>query len=75
MTRTSAPGAGEEGETDDPVLAFLAQAPVDDEPVTAADERAIAAGWDAYQRGESTPAIDAKRQTLGAGGPERAAPV
>ena len=33
----------------DPVLALLASAPVDDEPVTEDDGRQIADGWEAYR--------------------------
>jgi hypothetical protein len=49
---------------DDPVLAFLAQAPVDDEPVTAEDERAVSEGWEDYRHGNIVIADNAKRQTL-----------
>lgn len=62
-------------EGDDPVLAFLAQAPVDDEVATADDERAIVEGWAAHRRGESVSAADAKRQTLADARPERVVPV
>jgi hypothetical protein len=75
LKRASTPGNVAADETDDPVLTFLARAPVDDEPVTADDERAIAEGWDAHHRGESASAADAKQQTLSTGGTERVVPV
>lgn len=59
----------------DPVLSFLAQAPIDDEPVTADDERAIVEGWDAHRRGDSMSAADAKRQTLATNQTERVVPA
>lgn len=46
-------------DSQDPVLAFLDRAPVDDEPVTAEEERTIGEGWAAYRRGDVEPANDA----------------
>jgi hypothetical protein len=62
-------------EHQDPVLAVLAQAPDDDEPVSAEDERAIAEGWAAYRRGEVEAAADAKRQTMTQPQDKQGAPV
>jgi hypothetical protein len=49
-------------EPQDPVLAILARVPIDDEPLTADEERAIVEGWAAYHRGEAEPAADAQEK-------------
>jgi len=53
-------------ENDDPVLAMLAKSPIDDEPLTADDIARMEQGWDAYQRGETISAEEAKRACRGA---------
>jgi len=42
--------------TDDPVLAFLAEAPVDDEPATDDDLQALAEAWQTYRQSEEEAA-------------------
>jgi hypothetical protein len=49
---------------DDPTLAFLNNAPIDDEPVTEDDRQAIAEALRARQDGTTVPAEEAKRRTL-----------
>lgn len=46
MTRTT--DSNDATEHQDPELAILMQAPIDDEPLTADDERSIVEGWAAY---------------------------
>lgn len=48
----------------DPVLAMLAAAPVDDEPVTDDDRRHIAEGWQAYREGRVVSSEEAKPACL-----------
>jgi hypothetical protein len=48
---------------DDPLLAALAAAELDDEPITDDDRAAVQAGWNAYVRRESR-SWDAVRQSL-----------
>jgi hypothetical protein len=50
----------------DPVLAMLAAAPVDDEPITDDDRRHIEEGRQAYRDGCVVSAEDVKRACLGA---------
>ena len=57
-----------EQEQQDPVLAMLAAAPVDDEPVTDDDRRLIAEGWQAYQEGRVVSSEEAKQACLDAKG-------
>lgn len=45
----------------DPLLAALAVAEQDDEPVTDDDRAAAEAGWEAYVRGESSSWDDVRR--------------
>jgi hypothetical protein len=52
----------------DPVLAMLARAPVDDEPVTDDDQRHIAEGWQAYREGRVVSSEEAKQGCLDARG-------
>lgn len=52
----------------DPVLAMLAAAPVDDEPITDDDRRHIAEGWQAYREGRVVSSEEAKQGCLDAGG-------
>lgn len=51
-------------EESDPVLAMLAAAPYDDEPLTEDDKRHIAEGRRAYQDGQTVSAEDAKQACL-----------
>ena len=46
----------------DPVLRALAEAPVDDEPVTEADRRALDEAWEEVRRGETIPHEEIKRE-------------
>ena len=62
MKRTTEPS--DISEQEDPVLAFLARVPIDDEPLTADDECAIVEGWATYRRGEVEPATDAQEHTI-----------
>lgn len=48
---------------EDPFLAALDAAPLDDEPFTPEDREAADAGWSEYLRGESSP-LDAVRRRL-----------
>jgi hypothetical protein len=57
-----------EQEERDPVLAMLAAAPVDDEPVTDDDRRHIAEGWQAYREGRVVSSEEAKQACLDAKG-------
>jgi hypothetical protein len=57
-----------EQEEQDPVLAMLAGAPVDDEPVTDNDRRHIAEGWQAYREGRVVSSEEAKQACLDAKG-------
>jgi hypothetical protein len=52
----------------DPVLAMLARAPADDEPVTDDDRRHIAEGWHAYREGRAVSSEEAKQGCLDARG-------
>jgi hypothetical protein len=52
------------GEFSDPVLALLAAAPIDDEPVSADDRRHIAEGWKAYREGRMVPEEGAVQECL-----------
>ena len=51
-------------ERDDPFLAALDAAPIDDEPFTAEDRAAADAGWSEYRRGEASPLADVRRRLL-----------
>ena len=53
-----------EQEEQDPVLAMLAAAPVDDEPVTDDDRRHIGEGWQAYREGRVVSSEEAKQACL-----------
>jgi len=57
-----------EHQEQDPVLAMLAAAPVDDEPVTDNDRRHIAEGWQAYREGRVVSSEEAKQACLDAKG-------
>jgi hypothetical protein len=60
------------GDDQDPVLAMLASAPVDNEPLTDDDRRHIEAGWQDYRDGRVVSSEDAKQGCLHAkGGTER----
>jgi hypothetical protein len=52
----------------DPMLAMLAAAPVDDEPITDDDRRHIDEGWQAYREGRVVSSEEAKQGCLDAGG-------
>jgi hypothetical protein len=52
----------------DPVLAMLAAAPIDDEPITDDDRRHIEEGWQAYREGRVVSSEEAKQGCLDAGG-------
>ena len=73
MKRTTEPN--DVSAYEDPVLAFLARVPTDDEPLTADDEHAIAEGWAAYHRGEAESATDAREQTIRRAQEKQDAPV
>ena len=62
------------GKADDPVLAALAKAPVVNEPLTDDERRIVADGWEAYRRGETISAAEAKRECLAPEDPGRAPP-
>jgi hypothetical protein len=49
---------------DDPFLAALAAAELDDEPYTDEQRAAALAGWEACKRGESVPWEDVRRSLL-----------
>ena len=51
-------------EQDDPFLAALQSAPIDDEPFTDEDCAAAEAGWSEYRRGEASPLEDVRRRIL-----------
>lgn len=51
-------------ETADLALSALAEAPLDDEPLTDEDEAAIAEGWEHHRAGKGISAEDAKRLLL-----------
>ena len=74
--RDEDPPASDGTDDVDPVLAVLSAAPIDDEPVTEDDDRAIAEGWRAYRAGQTISADEAKRSLAGAkDGSDRAIPV
>jgi hypothetical protein len=59
---------------EDPILAALARAPVGD-PLTDDERRVVAEGWDAYRRGETMTAAEAKRECLTPEDADRSPPV
>ncbi len=61
------PGAGTNPtvDADDPFLAALEAAKIDEEPFTAEDRAAADAGWREYERGESSPLEEVRRRLLG----------
>jgi hypothetical protein len=46
----------------DPVLAAFLSAPIDDEPVTDDEERAVAEAREEYRRGEAVPLDDIRHE-------------
>jgi hypothetical protein len=56
--------AGQPQPNDDPVLAYLADAPDDDEPTSDDDRQAIAEAWQAYRDGD-TETVPAKSRSIG----------
>ena len=50
----------------DPILAMLDAAPIDDEPLTDDDRRHIEEGWEAYRNGQVFSAEEIKRVCLDA---------
>ena len=60
-----APQRKKREQVEDTVLALLAAAPVDDEPVTDDDRQQIAEGWQAYRDGQALSAEDMRRACRG----------
>ncbi len=51
-----------QGEAVDPLCAFLESCPEDDEPYTEDEQRADAAAWERYRRGQHVPHEDVLRR-------------